>query len=409
MATENRRLSRRQLLLAYASGGFGLSMNAQVILLIPLQARAMGAGFDQVGLIIGSGSLAAALSSVALGRLVDRFGTRACYLLGTGSCALLSAAYIVPSTFWWFLALQPFLAVSRTLGWVASQAYISDIGEPSDRTTHAGRFSFCSNIGQLAGPLLAGAAAETVGLRWGLTVPAVYALTFFLLGLRLPQAHRGTRLGRTEGGDARTSALTLLREPGLRFVLVATFARIWVTIVFTTFLPILLVERGLGAGLIGVVMSLMGVVATVAAPMAGPLSRWSGSEALVATASVGCGALALVLTPILAPTWLVFVLPCLVGVGVGLSLPLLMGVVADSTPPSSLGMAMGLRSLANQTASTSGPVIIGPMIGALGVAVGFTTAGVGAGCVLVAAYVAFARGRHGFDTASAAPDGVIDM
>ncbi len=58
---------------------------------------------------------------------------------------------------------------------------------------------------------------------------------------------------------------------------------------------------------------------------------------------------------------------------------------------------MGLRSLANQTASTSGPVIIGPMIGALGVAVGFATAGVGAGCVLVAAYAAFARGRHGFD------------
>ncbi|WP_181411269.1 hypothetical protein [Nocardioides humi] len=97
------------------------------------------------------------------------------------------------------------------------------------------------------------------------------------------------------------------------------------TIVFTTFLPILLAERGVGAGLIGVVMSLMGIVATAAAPMAGPLSRWTGSEALVATASVGCGAVALVLTPVLAPTWLVFVLPCLVGIGVGLSLPLLMG------------------------------------------------------------------------------------
>ncbi|WP_181410606.1 MFS transporter [Nocardioides humi] len=197
MATEDRRLSRRQLLLAYAIGGFGLSMNAQIVLLIPLQARAMGAGFDQVGLIVGSGSLAAALSSVALGSLVDRLGPRTCYLLGTGSCAILSAAYIVPSTFWWFLALQPFLALSRTLGWVASQAYISDVGAPSERATHAGRFSFCSNVGQLAGPLLAGTAAETVGLRWGLAVPAAYALVFFLLGLRLPNGHRGgARAGR---------------------------------------------------------------------------------------------------------------------------------------------------------------------------------------------------------------------
>lgn len=390
-------MSRRQLLLAYASGGFGLSMNAQIVLLVPLQARAMGAGFDEVGLIVGSGSLAAALMSIPLGSLVDRIGPRRCYLLGTGSCALLSLIYIAPSTFWWFLALQPFLAMSRILGWVASQAYISAVGAPAERAMHTGRFSFCSNVGQLAGPLLAGSAADLAGLRWALTVPAAYSLLFFLAGLRLRARHRASGT-KAAAGSAFSRTGELLREPGIRFVLVATFARIWVTIVFTTFVPILLTERGMGLGLIGVVMSLSGIIATLAAPAAGPLCRWVGSQALVATASVGCGALALVLTPSLTPTRLVFALPCLVGIGVGLSLPLLIGVVAESTPPGSLGMAMGLRSVANQTASTSGPVVIGPMIGALGVVAGFTTAGLGAGGVLVLAYAAFARARRRFDS-----------
>jgi MFS family permease len=382
-------LTGRQRLLAYASGGFGLSMNAQLSLLVPLQARDLGAGFDEVGLIVGLGSLVAAVFSVPMGAVVDRLGPRRCFVLGTGSCAVLSTLYMVPASYWWFLAFQPVLAVSRTFGWVASQAYITNIGPAGERSVHTGRFSLCSNLGQLAGPLLAGAAAQWVGVRWALAVPAAYSCVFLVNGLLLPRI--SVAGGHVPGGFGLVRAVRLLREPALRFVMTATFARIWVTIIFTTFLPLLLADHGVAPGLIGVVMSLTGVVATVVAPTAGFLARWTGSERLVATASVGCGAAALLLTPLLAGTPLVIVLPCLVGIGVGLSLPMLMSIVAGSAPPGSLGVAMGLRSLANQGASTSGPLVVGPMIGLLGVVPGFAVGGLVAGAVLVAAYTAVAR------------------
>jgi DHA1 family multidrug resistance protein-like MFS transporter len=386
--------------LAYATGAFGLSINGQVSLLIPLQARQLGASIDQIGLIVGLGSLVAAALSVSIGSKIDRFGSRVSFIAGTGACAVFSALYILPTTFWWFVLIQPLLGVGRACGWLASQTYVTSMGTEADRSTHAGRFSFCSNLGQLAGPLMVGFAAQAFGLRWALLVPVAYSLLFMGIGLmlsKLPEDVRRSDRGPKAAGFA--VAGPLLRLPGTRFVLVVTFARIWVTIVFTTFLPIILVEDGVSTGTIGIVMSVMGLVATVAAAFAGPLVRAS-SEFVVASASVGCGALALVLTPVLAVMPTVFVLPCLVGIGVGLSLPALMSIVGETAPPGSVGVALGLRSLANQLASTTGPLVVGPLIATLGLVFGFVAAGGLAGTALAGAYLMVASRRGG-----ASPDG----
>lgn len=370
-----------------------MSINAQVGFLIPLQARELGAGFDQIGLIIGIGSMMAALLSISLGALIDRWGSRACFILGTAVCAFVSALYILPTNFWWFIALQPLLGLSRGCGWLASQVYVTSVGDPQDRSRHAGRFSFCANIGQLAGPLMVGFAAQAFGLRWALAVPAVYSLVFLLVGVFLRPLANG-HIGAVAHGTGLRAAVPMLKIPGIQFAMIVTFARLWVNIVFTTFLPLLLVEQGTATGVVGAIMSVTGLVATLTAPTAGALTRLFSSEYTVANLSVASGAIGLMATPLLVSTPFVVVLPCLVGVSVGLSLPMLMSIVGNSAPAGSTGVALGLRSLANQTASTTGPLVVGPLIAVFSISLGFVAAGMVTATVLALAHVCVGRKIH---------------
>src|SRR5680860_1470088 len=70
---------------------------------------------------------------------------------------------------------------------------------------------------------------------------------------------------------------------------------------------------------------------------------------------------------------------------VGLSLPLLISIVTTAAPAHKRGVALGLRDMVNQSAATIAPVVVGPLITALGMALGFTTGGVVGGALLVAA------------------------
>src|SRR5680860_1197176 len=229
------RRSARPLALAYASGAFGLAMTAQVTFLVPLRARELGASFDIIGLLIGSGALAAALSSVSCGAVIDRLGPKRTFILGAAGTAVLSLLFVLVTSYWWFFLLQPVLGIARNLGWVASQGYITSVGTPQERPKLAGRFSFFSSVGQMAGPVLVGGAAQLYGIR---------------------------------------SALEIIALRGIQVALLLTFARLWVGHIYSTFLPVYLVETGFEPGVVGTVMATSGLVAALMAPTTGFWTRY---------------------------------------------------------------------------------------------------------------------------------------
>lgn len=386
--------SRRLLWLACLSGGFGQAMTAQVAFLVPLRARELGADFGVIGLIIGAGGLAAALASVPSGAVIDRLGPRRAFVVGTTATGLLSLLYVLVTSFWWFFALQPLVGLARNLGWVASQSHITGIGTAQQRPTLTGRFSFFGSVGQMAGPVLVGGVAQLAGFRGAFLFSAGYALAFALLGLRLADTrgadHAGTR--KSQGLGAR-SAVGLLAVRGMQVALVLSFARVWINRVYSAFLPVVLVESGLGPGVVGTVMATSGLVAAAVAPTAGFWLRWV-SQRSAAVIGLGCGAAGLLLAPHATTVPIVYVVPALVGIGAGLSLPLLLGIVAGAAPDSRRGVALGLRGMVNQSAGTVAPVVIGPLIAALGLALGFTAGGLAAGVLLAAAGLLPASDRH---------------
>lgn len=371
----------RRLWKAYASAGFALGVMAQALFLVPLRAREMGASFDVIGLIAGAGALAAVFASVPSGALIDRFGPKRTFVIGAALTGAVSMLFPLVTNYWLFLPLQAFLGVARNSAWMASQSYITRMGNEEERPKLTGRFSFVSSAGQMVGPLLAGAAAELIGLRAAMFVPAAYAFAFAVLGLTLAETGPEGDSGPTKQGAGLRSAWNLMKLRGIQVVVLLTFTRLFVTSAYTTFLPAHLVDQGIRPAVAGTVIATSSLMAALGGPMAGFLSR-GRSQQMVALVALMCGSAALLIAPyVIALPW-VFLVPVLVGLGAGISWPLLLSTVTTSAPPGRTGVALGLRGMAAQGGMTAAPLAIGPLIALIGVGLGFTIAGLLAAAML---------------------------
>ena len=140
-------------------------------------------------------------------------------------------------------------------------------------------------------------------------------------------------------------------------------------------------EEGFSAAVAGTVLSVSSLVAMTTTLAAGPLGRRSAPE-LVSAVALGVGAVGVIISPGVMTEGLVYVPAVLLGIGAGLSLPLLITTVSQATTEDRLGLALGVRAGVNQTSSALAPLAVAPLIGALGLTVGFGLAGV-AGLVLL--------------------------
>ena len=183
--------------------------------------------------------------------------------------------------------------------------------------------------------------------------------------------------------------MALLSIPGIQVALVLTSTRLWTSNIHVTFLPVSSSSRTstrvTSAWSWRVFPS--GVVAAAMAPTAGFRSR-ALSPQIATIVGLACGGVDLVIAPLATTMPWVFATPVLIGIGTGLSLPLLITLVTTATPLTQRGRALGLRGVVNQAASTAAPLIVGPLMTALGLGLGFAAGGgIGLGLLAAAAVV----------------------
>lgn len=385
--------SRTHLALTYASGGFGLAMNAMIQFLLPLRADELGASLGLIGLLVGSKAVVEALVSVPLGRVIDRIGPRRAFILGTLGTAVTALAFTAVTTPLWLLPIQAVLGVVRPLAWVGSQTYVAGLASGAEGAAHTGRFSFASSSGQMVAPLAVGAVASVLGFRAAFVVLTGYALVFTIIGLLLPDLPRATASGDGKRAGSFRDAVHLLAIRGIRVAMALTFVRLWVSNIWTAFYPLHLVNNGIDTTSAGAVVSAMAVTATVITLSAGRLTRRL-PPAVVTAAALGIGSVGLGISPFLVGVPASYVPAAMIGIGLGLSLPLLITIVGSAVEGDQRGLALGLRSSVNQIGASSGPVIVAGLIEAMGITAGFPMGAGVALAVLAIGLTVNARGRQ---------------
>lgn len=392
MSISERALSRRERWTAYVIGAFGNGAANSVLFLLPLRARELGAGFEVIGVIVATAALAPAVLSVPLGAMVDRIGARRSFIWSTLASALVLLAATAVTSLWWLLAIQVVFGLTRTVGWISSQSYITGLATGADRAAMTGKFGFFSNLGATLGPLATGLAAQAIGFRWAFVFTAGYAAVFFVLGIMLARtastsaASRGSR----RKGVGFKDAVGLLGIGGIQAALFLAGARLWLQKTFNGFVPVVLVDAGVEAAVAGSVLAVAGFAGTASTPTVGYWVRRARPTTVTAVV-LGIGALGVVLVPWLTTIPLVFVPALLFGVGGGMSLPLLMAIITEAAPPDQRGLALGVRQTVNQIASSGAPLLVGPMVGIAGVALAFPLSGAVAATLVAVAVVRAAR------------------
>lgn len=352
-----------------------MAVNAMIQFLLPLRAVELDISIAVIGLLLGAKGLAEAVASVPIGSLIDRIGARRAFVVGTAATALLGVGFSVATSVVALFLIQFTLGLVRPLGWVGSQSYVSGMRTGVDRATDTGRFSFVANGSQIVAPLLVGVAAQFLGLSSAFLVLASYCFLFSLLGLLLPRDERQPSAAPAgASGAGLRDAVGMLRLSGIRVAMLLTFTRLWIPSVWTAFFPLLLVTSGTSEAVAATAVSVMGITATGVGLVVGRLAKL-GREVNVTAAALVAGCSGLVLAPFLGGVPVAYLSSVLVGIGQGVSLPMLIVLVTAAAPSDRRATALGLRSSVNQLAAALAPSAVAAILSVTVASVGFPVAG----------------------------------
>jgi MFS family permease len=242
------------------SGTLSLGYGSIYALLADLRDT-FGFSDAQLGVIAGAGFFAGFLAQALLARQADRGKTSLMVRGGIVLAACAMVACLVGSTYWAFVLARVLFGLGSGIAAPALRRLVI-LHDPDRIGYNLGTQSAFELAGFVAGPLVAAAAAETLGIRAPFALlAAIFAVVLF--------STAGLDLGGQAAPAPAVARTSLLRQRALLatlFVAVAFYATIGV---FESVWSVLLSDHGAETWLIGLSLSLFTVPMIFLAPIGG--------------------------------------------------------------------------------------------------------------------------------------------
>lgn len=360
----------------YGIGFFSLSLEPIFGLLIPLWALHLEVSPLFVGIIVGGSAFLPALFSIPMGGLADRVEAKTVLLFASVGTALCIALYPLTRV-WSLLALHMTVGVLSSLVWISAQAYVAKFGSDQQRARLMGNFSSATTLGTFCGPLVIGYLLDGWGFTLTFFAAGLWALIVGLMALFLPKAGARKAPDWSElrpGLEDFKQAASLLAIPAVLLVIMGTLLRLATYAIRGSYYPVYLNGIGFSAFSIGLLSS-SSSLAGVFSPLAvAPLCRRIQPPHLL-VCGLSLAIVPLMLTPGFADFQPLLLLGVISGAGIGMTLPLLLSILANATGPEVRGLTAGLRTAANRLSFTVVPILLGVVIERAGLAAGFYVIG----------------------------------
>jgi len=319
-----------------------------------------------VGVLMALYALLPMLFAVSMGRFSDRFGARMPML--TGSIAL-AAGTLIPYLWESLFALSVasvLIGSSFMMYHVAYQNIVGYLGRPEDRPVNFSLAALGFSISGFTGPMIAGFGIDWIGHAATFAALAVFPLVpIALLGfnrLRLPHAPAHGTVP-----DPGRRVTDLLRHRDLRPIFIASGLLATAWDMFTFAMPIYGSRIGLSASSIGLVLGSFSVATFVIRIFLPTLSRRLTAWPLL-TASLATAGATFLLFPLLERAGLLMGLAFLLGLGLGMSQPMVMSLLHNTVPHGRVGEAVGVRMTLINMSQAGMPLLFGALGAALGIA-----------------------------------------
>jgi len=326
-------------------------------LLLPFIAAELSLNFSQVGLLKGVFSGSMALFQVPLSFLGERIGELTVIAAGTFG---LAGGFLLLARVDTFLAILISLILAKATGGGQhglSSSLLSRVFEISGRRAAMGTYNFSGDMGKVCLPFLLALMINLWGWRRAVLVLSVFALAAgVLLWTVAREKGRDSLFSSSQEGSPTQKGDWGIRD-SKNFSSLLTIGIIDITTrtALLTFLPFLLLRKGIPMAQVGFALTLLFAGGAVGKFVCGILAEWFGVIPMVIGTEVltSAGILSLIWSPS-SLTWLT--LP-FVGVVLNGTSSVLYATVAEMIAPSARSRGYGLYY-----AITLGSGAIAPMV-----------------------------------------------
>ncbi|MEV6588621.1 MFS transporter [Streptomyces acidicola] len=363
-------LLRLVIAFSFAQGAVSMARPA-----VSYRALALGADERAIGVIAGVYALLPLFAAVPLGRRTDH--GRCAPLLPIG-VVLISGGCVFSGLADSLLAMAAWSGVMG-LGHlsfvIGAQSIVARQSAPHEQDRNFGHFTIGASLGQLIGPIAAGA------LIGGGDMAGTSALALLVAGAGAAVActslwrieRRTAPKSRTTAGE-RVPVHRILRARGVPAGIFISLAVLSATDILTAYLPVVGEERGIAPSVIGLLLSLRAAATIACRLVMTPMLRLLGRTALLTvTCLLGAVLCAGIALPV--PVWALAVILAALGFCLGVGQPLSMTTVVQAAPDGARSTALALRLTGNRLGQVAAPGAAGLIAGVAGVAAPFVMLG----------------------------------
>ncbi|MFF3335971.1 MFS transporter [Streptomyces sp. NPDC002888] len=363
-------LLRLVIAFGFAQGAVSMARPA-----VSYRALALGADERAIGVIAGVYALLPLFAAVPLGRRTDHGRCAPLLPVGvvliSGGCALSGLA----GSLWAMALWSGVMGLGHLCFVIGAQSLVARQSAPDEQDRNFGHFTIGASLGQLVGPIAAGAViggpdrAGTSALA--LVVAGAGAAVAFtsLWRIESPTAAK-SRTGRGE----RVPVRRILRARGVPAGIFISLAVLSATDILTAYLPVVGEHRGIAPSVIGVLLSLRAAATIACRLVLTPLLRMLG-RAWLLTATCLLAALLCAGIAVPVPVWGLGLMLAVLGFCLGVGQPLSMTTVVQAAPDGARSTALALRLTGNRLGQVAAPAAAGLVAGVAGVAAPFVMLG----------------------------------
>ncbi|MGW7466247.1 MFS transporter [Streptomyces xantholiticus] len=378
---------------------FGFAQGAVSMARPAVSYRALSLGADEwaIGVVAGVYALLPLFAAVPLGRRTDHGRCAPLLPVGVlliaGGCAFSGPAGSLAVMAAW----SGVMGLGHLCFVIGAQSIVARQSAPAEQDRNFGHFTIGASLGQLAGPVAAGALigddmARTSALALVVSAGVAAVSLTSLWRIERPVEGAGAQQGERA---AKVPVHRILRTRGVPAGIFISLAVLSATDILTAYLPVVGEHRGIEPAVVGALLSLRAAATIACRLVMTPLIRLLGRTVLLTVTcllgGVLCAGIAL---PV--PLWALAPMLAAFGFCLGVGQPLSMTTVVQAAPAQARSTALALRLTGNRLGQVAAPASAGLIAGVAGMAAPFVMLGA---LLFASGAIAVRTGRPGHEPA----------
>jgi len=342
---------------------------------LPLFSQALGADDALIGLIAFFSPLAGILFSFPIGVMSDHIGRKRILVLSGAIFLAAPFLYLLVINPYWLIPIRFFHGTATAILGPLVSAIIAE-RFPARKAEMIGQYSSATLIGRTVAPLVGGAIISYFVFYPGLLqyrivyiAAAAAAVPVFIMTLLYREGESGplNLLPFSVFRDSFMSFFSNRRLRGTAFVDMATYFAFGA---FETFLPILLASRGMSAYETGIIFAVQVLIIAATKPLFGRVADRVDKRVQILAGIVLTGVF-IALVPFCQSFAQFLIVSSLFGLGISISTVATTAYIADVARKEQIGASMGALSSIMDIGQSTGPLVTGMVITAIGYTSGF--------------------------------------